>query len=83
MKRLLVLNHQITQLIFLLTKEKEQGSLKKREPELPIETFNTIVDKSYKMARANVFRRSYDSKKNVEEWEAWGREEEGEGKNRE
>ncbi len=84
LKRLLVLNHHVTKLILLLTEDTPRENAAKKELEQsPMETFDTIVEKSYKMARANVFRKSSEMKKMLEEWEAWGREEGAKEQNRE
>jgi hypothetical protein len=73
LKRLLFLIQQFAKLIIWLTNDKKQESQYKFDStQSPIETFNTIVEKSYKMARANVFRKSNEMKKMLEEWEAWG-----------
>ncbi len=84
LKRVFIAITRIEKLITFLTNGKEQKSQNTKEgTQSTIEIFNTIVEKSYKMARANVFRKSYDMKRMLEEWEAWGKEETANKKSRE
>jgi len=84
LKRVFIVITRIEKLITFLTNGKEQKSQSTKEDTRSyIEIFNTIVEKSYKMARANVFRKSYDMKKMLAEWEAWGKEETANKKSRE
>ncbi len=84
LKRVFIAITRIEKLITFLTNGKEQKSQStKEDTQSYIEIFNTIVEKSYKMARANVFRKSYDMKRMLEEWEAWGKEETANKKSRE
>ncbi len=72
LKRLLYLINQFGKLITWLTNGKKQES-KNDSTQSTIETFDTIVEKSYDMARANVFRKSTEMKSMLKDYEAWGK----------